>query len=577
MSRKRRAKQQTSQSASASRALPPDTSRGLGFNTPTLTALSLLLAILTAIIYSPIAKHPFINFDDGAYITSNTHIQSGLTAETIRWAVTSFYAANWHPLTWLVHATNVDFFGLDAGGHHATSMALHVFNVVLLFLLLSRATYSVASSAVVAALFAVHPLNVESVAWAAELKNVLCTFFFFLAVGAYGWYSQKPSVLRYLSVALLFVLGLASKPMVLTLPFVLFLLDFWPLNRIRERVEPNPSFMVPQQSLLFLVLEKLPLLALSCASAVITIYGQKSSGATTMIRVSLPSRIANALFSYAAYIGKAFVPVGLAPFYPYPLGGLPLWQPGVGALLLLAVSAIVLWKCREHRYLATGWFWYLGTLVPVIGLLQVGGQARADRYCYIPLIGILVMVVWGLSDLANARKAGNKVPLVAAAAVIAAFAILTSRQISHWSSSYELWTHALSVTENNAVAEHNLGTVLIRLGRIDEVYPHLRRAIELDPSDNVSRLNLGNTYSSQGRHQEALREYEAVLQQSTDTKLLFPAFLNAGTSNRKLHQYAEAEAAFRQALRIVPNDPTALKGLELIARETKLPPSASPQ
>ena len=577
MSRKRRSKPRNSPPTPVSRALPPDTPGGLAFNRSTLTGLSLILATLTVLVYSPIAKHPFINYDDGPYITSNPHIQAGLTAETVRWAMTSLYAANWHPLTWLVHAMNVQLFGLEAGGHHVTSVLLHVFNVILIFLLLSRVTHFVGSSALVATLFAVHPLNVESVAWAAELKTVLCTFFFLLALGAYGWYAQKPSLWRYLPVTLLFVLGLASKPMVITLPFVLFLLDFWPLHRLRERVEPNANFMVPQQNLLFLVLEKLPFLALSCASAVITIYGQSSGGATTMIKVSLSSRIANALFSNADYIGKAFVPLRLAPFYPYPLHGLPLWQPMAGAVVLLFVSAMVLRTGRQHRYLVTGWFWYLGTLVPVIGLLQVGQQGRADRYSYIPLIAILMMVVWGLSDLANRRKAGNRVYMLAATVVITAFAILTSRQIFHWSSSYELWTHTLSVTDNNAVAEQNLSIDLIRLGRIDEVYPHLRRAVELDPSDNVSRLNLGNVYSSRGMHQEALREYELVLQRSKDTKLLFPALVNAGTSYRRLGAYGKAEAAFRQALRIAPNHPAALQGLELSARETKSPPSSSSQ
>jgi len=577
MSRQRRSKQNSGQPAPASRAVLPATSSDLAFNLPTLAGLSLFLAVLTLLVYGPISKHPFINYDDGTYITSNPHIQDGLTTETVRWAMTSFYAANWHPLTWLVHAMNYQLYGLEAGGHHVTSMLLHTFNVILVFLLLSGVTRSVGSSALVAALFAVHPLNVESVAWAAELKNVLCTLFFLLALGAYGWYARKPNLPRYLLLTFLFILGLASKPMVITLPFVLLLLDFWPLNRLRKWSELNANFIVPQKNPLFLILEKLPLLALSCASALITIRGQNSADAAAMIRVSVSSRAANALFSYARYIWDAILPSGLVPFYPHPLGTLPLWQPVAGALALLVVSAIVWRMGRRRRYLVAGWLWYLGTLVPVIGLLQVGAQARADRYTYIPLIGILIMVVWGLSDLANSRRVSHTFRLAIAAVVTAAFAILASRQIIHWSSSYDLWTHTLSVTDNNAVAEHNISIDLIRSGRVDEVYPHLRRAVELNPADNVSRLNLGNVYASQGKHQEALRQFETVLQQSPDTKILFPAYIDAGTSYRKVGEYGKAEAAFRQALRIAPDNPAALQGLELIAREAKSAPSTSPQ
>lgn len=568
MSKKRRLKQSSTQPVTTSPG-------GLAFNLPTLAGLCLFLAVLTLLLYGPINKHSFINYDDGDYIVSNPHIQDGLTVETVRWAMTSFYGANWHPLTWLVHAMNFQLYGLEAGGHHVTSMLLHVLNGILLFLLLSRSTHSVGSSALVAALFAIHPLNVESVAWAAELKNVLCTLFFLLAIGAYGWYARKPNLPRYLLLTFFFALGLASKPMVITLPLVLLLIDFWPLNRLHGWAEPNPNFIVPQKNLLLLILEKLPLLALACASALITIRAQHSGDADTMIHVSLSSRVANALFSYAAYIWKAFFPSGLAPFYPH--GVLPLWQSAGGAIFLLVVSVLVLRMGRQHRYLVTGWLWYLGTLVPVIGMLQVGAQARADRYMYIPLIGVLIMVVWGLSDLASYRRVSNTVRMVAAAVVIAAFAILSSRQISYWNSGYDLWTHTLSVTDNNAVAEHNMSIDLIRLGRIDEVYPHLLRAVELNPADNVSRLNLGNVYSSRGRNLQALREYETVLRQSSDTKLLFPASINAGTSYRKIGEYGKAEVAFRQALRIIPNDPTAMRGLELVAREEKSATSASTQ
>src|SRR5271166_315249 len=281
ISRDRRSKQRTRKPSSASHALPSDASSGLTFNLPTLAGLSLFLAVATFLLYSPAASHPFINYDDADYITSNSHIQNGFTSETILWAFTSFYASNWHPLTWLLHAIDFQLYGNDPGGHHVTNILFHVANVVLLFLLLVIATRATGPSFFVAALFAFHPLNVESVAWAAELKNVLSTFFFLLALGAYGWYARKPGLLGYLVLSLLFALGLASKPMVITLPFVLLLLDFWPLARIQTLTPPSTEFRVPQFSALRLVLEKLPLLSLSAASAVITIQGQRTGKAMT--------------------------------------------------------------------------------------------------------------------------------------------------------------------------------------------------------------------------------------------------------------------------------------------------------
>ena len=567
MSRKRRGRQSGGKPLSEQRAASPGATEGFVSGKPMLVVgLSFLLAVATLLLYSPVASHPFINYDDGPYITHNPNIQSGLTFETVRWASTSIYAANWHPLTWLLHAFDFQLYGNDASGHHVTSMLFHAVNVVLLFLLLAYATRATGPNFFVAALFAVHPLNVESVAWASELKNVLCTFFFLLALGAYGWYARRPGLWRYLLVFLLFALGLASKPMVITLPFVLLLLDFWPLARIQSLPSPSADFPVPQFSALRLVLEKLPLLALSAASAIITVKGQHAGGAMNPIHVSLGLRIANALVSYVMYLVKTFLPFGLALIYPFPTGGIPLWQPLLSVVVLLVISGIVFRYGLRHGYLILGWLWYLGTLVPVIGLVQVGAQARADRYAYIPLIGIFIMLVWSLTKIADEKNVSITWRAVPALLLLAILSAFTFRQISYWNSDYDLWTRTLAVTENNAIAERELSDYLIRSRRLDEVFPHLRRAVDLDPTDLGARLNLGNAYSSQGRNQEALQEYQAVLTQSLDPKLLLTAALNAGSSYLALGDFSSAEAAYRQALRVSPDNRPALQALDALSR-----------
>jgi protein O-mannosyl-transferase len=532
-------------------------------------AICIFLAILTLVVYRPVWQHPFINYDDGAYILFNPHVQQGLTSQTLTWALTTFYEANWHPLTWVVHALNCQLFGLDAGGHHMTSLLLHVLNAVLLFLLLMQATGAMWRSMLAATLFAVHPLNVESVAWAAELKNLLCTFFFLLALGTYGWYARKPAISRYVVLALLFVLGLASKPMVIALPFVLLLLDFWPLRRIVGWTQPSQDFPVAQRSFSSLLLEKAPLVALSIASAVVTLFGQRSVGADNMVRVSLIGRFENALQSYAMYLGKALWPTDLAPFYPYSPVSSPIW-PVIAGLFLLFVSAWV-WKARHKSpYLITGWLWYLGTLVPVIGLVQVGGQARADRYAYIPLIGVFVMTVWRLADFADLKMLRLSARLVPAIASLAVFSLLAWHQDSYWNSRYDLWTHTLEVTKNNPVAEHNLAMDLMRSQRWDEAVPHLAKANELNPADTVSLVDLGTVLSSQGRHQDAVKEYEKVLQRSAAPSILLPAYHNLGNEYRILGNYEKSEANYRQALRISPDDVGVLKGLDKTIRERRI-------
>ncbi len=346
--------------------------------------------------------------------------------------------------------------------------------MILLFLLLMWATKRLGPSLFVAALFAVHPINVESVAWVAERKNVLCTLFFFLTLWAYGWYASKPGWKRYLAVAALFAAGLASKPMVITLPFVLLLLDYWPLARVRgASTGPNTGKLTFPWSRL--ILEKLPLLVLSAASAVITVQAQQAGGAVrTTLEFSLGVRVANAIYAYAMYLWKMVWPARLAPLYPHPGDSLETWQVLVAAAVLIAITAAV-WRLRTRRYLLVGWLWFLGTLVPVIGLVQVGEAAMADRYAYIPLIGIFVMIAFGVGDWANQKKNQKKVTVraaVAGVAILVALAVATHRQIGFWQSNEELWSHTLAITQNNFVAENNLAGALILDGKEEQAYPH---------------------------------------------------------------------------------------------------------
>jgi protein O-mannosyl-transferase len=529
----------------------------------------LLLAVATLALYNPVNRHPFVNYDDDRYVTENPHIRQGLTADTFIWALTSTEQANWHPLTWMSHALDVSLYRLNPIGHHFTSILLHSVNVVLLFLLLMWATKRLGPSLFVAALFALHPINVESVAWVAERKNVLCTMFFFLTLWAYGWYARKPQWKRYLAVAALFAAGLASKPMVITLPFVLLLLDYWPLARVRqagleataEANAGNPTFPWSR-----LALEKVPLLALSAASAVITMQAQQAGGAVrSTVEFSFAVRIANAIYAYAMYLWKMVWPAHLAPLYPHPGDSLAEWQVIVAALFLLAISTAV-WRSRSRRYLLVGWLWFLGTLVPVIGLVQVGEAAMADRYAYIPLIGIFVMIAFGVADWANEKQIGLW-PVLPAAAVLVALALTTHRQIEYWQSNEELWSHALAVTKNNFVAEDNLGGALTLEGKEEEAHLHFEAAARINPRDPLSRGNLGTYFQTHNQMREAVAQYEAAVQLTSDPVLLAQTYANLGAAYRSLGDDDQAHRSFDQSLRLNPNQYNAWLGLGLLARK----------
>lgn len=565
MARKRRENVRAKDEVATGRS-PESGASYFRFTASTLAGIAGLLAALTLVLYFPISGHPFVNYDDGPYIIDNPQIQHGIDLETIRWAATAFYDANWHPLTWLAHALDFSLYGQNAGGHHLTSMLLHAVNTALVFLLLAVATRSVGKSAVVAAIFGIHPLNVESVAWAAELKNVLCTFFFLLTLGAYGWYARRPGIGRYLLVALFFALGLASKPMVITLPFVLLLLDYWPLGRLKGLGEPSASFPVPQWPAALLVAEKLPLLALSAMSGWVTVQAQTAWKATEAIHAPLVTRLANAVVSYATYLFETFVPLGLALFIPFPVNGIAVWKVAGSLAVLLVVTAAVVWKGRSKPYLLVGWLFFLGTLVPVLGILQVGGQARADRYMYIPMIGLLCAIVWGISDVLDAKRSSFRLRVAAPVVAMAFLFALSVGQISFWESSYDLWTRSIAITRDNALAERNLAMALIRTGRVREFFPHAERAAELDPQDYGNKVNLGNAYSMQGDERRAVQEYEEVMQKATDPRILVSAAVSAGLSYRHLGELEKAEEAYRFALRVAPGNPAASKGLEALGK-----------
>jgi len=524
-------------------------------------AICLLLAVATLALYSPAIGHPFIfNYDDDVYVLNNAHVKAGLQWPTIRWALTSTEYSNWHPITWLSHATDCQLYGLNPSGHHLTNVLFHTLNVVLLFLLLVYGTKATGRSFLVAALFALHPFNVESVAWVAERKNVLSTFFFLLTIGAYGWYALKPDLSRYFAVAALFVLGLASKPMVVTLPCVLLLLDFWPLRRIQGLSTTENALPVPQIPLWRLVMEKLPLLALSAATCAVTIFAQHSGGAMKLV-LPLGVRLENAIYAYAMYVGKAFWPAWLGLFYPHPGATLAKWQLALAALFLCSVSALAWWQRTARPYLITGWLWFLGTLVPVIGLVQVGEQAIADRYAYVPLIGIFVMAVWGAADVADSRQLSFRSHAKIAAVVIAIFALFTIDQLRYWRSAVDIWAHTVEVTKDNFLGEQNLGAALLAADRYQEALPHFIKAAKLRPADPAAHLNLGGDLALSDRPREAIAQYEAAIGLTSDPGMRVEAYGILGRLYSQIGQYAKARVSYEQALKIDPHQAKASSGL----------------
>jgi len=563
-----------------------------------ITVLCVLVAAATIALYSPVLGHSFVVWDDHDYVVANSHVHAGLSWNTIKWAFASTEAANWHPLTWLSHALDYQLFALSPAGHHLDSVLIHALNAVVLFLLLVWTTKRVGPSLLVAVLFAVHPLNVESVAWVAERKSVLSTLFFLLAIGAYGWYAHRPGWRRYLLVATLFAAGLMAKPMVITLPFVLLLLDYWPLERIAFRslpfavrqnadAETSGEKRIATSELRFLLLEKVPLLLLSAASAWITVKAQRAGQSVRSLhQFALGLRIENAVVAYVLYLWKMLWPARLAALYPHSATALPMWQVVSSALVLIGVTAAAI-IFRRKGYLPVGWFWFLGTLIPVIGLVQVGGAAMADRYAYVPLIGIFVMIAWSLDDVAEAKAVSTTWRVVPALCVLIALGFVTLRQLSHWENEYTLWAHTVEVTEQNPYADAVLGDALMNPDlvtavsnvdgldteqkRMDEARLHYEEALksyrqlaQQNPAaylpDMATTLNeIGNLDRRENRTDEARQDYEEAMQyyhqlaqQSPDPHLLNMAttLSNLATVDRRENRLDDASRNYEEALKI---------------------------
>ena len=506
--------------------------------------IPLVLALVTIAVFWQVRDHEFINLDDEQYVTQNPHVRGGLTAGGLAWAFTTTHASNWHPLTWLSHMVDSQLFGMNPAGHHLVNLLFHLANTLLLFLVLNRMTQALWQSAAVAFLFALHPLHVESVAMVAERKDVLSTFFLLLTLWAYFVYTRSPGITRMIPVVAFFALGLLSKPMLVTLPFVLLLLDYWPLGRTAapERTDAHPLPTQGSESPLekkkrkkkqtresppvpperketsaaaavpwALVTEKIPLFALTILSSIMTFHAQQKGGAmSTLDDIPLLKRLGNALISYASYIVKTLFPQGLAVFYPYP-ASLPSWQVLGSAALIGAISFFAVRFRKRFPYALVGWLWYLGTLVPVIGIVQVGMQSMADRYTYVPHIGLFIAVVWGVGELAGRQVPGRKILAALTAVVFACLTVVTWNQLSCWRNSITLFEHALRVTEQNGLAHLNLGVALSRTGKGSEAADHYREALRINPNSSGGHFNLANYYSSTGRKDEALRHYrEAV-------------------------------------------------------------------
>jgi hypothetical protein len=482
------------------------------------TAISKIIVIvlltgLTLLVFWQTTGHDFIIFDDEVYVTQNARVQEGLSWQGVSWALKTTHANFWHPLTWLSHMLDCEVFGLHPGGHHLAGLLLHLANTLVLFVVLRRMTSALWPSAFVAALFACHPLHVESVAWVSQRKDLLSTFFWILTLGAYVRYVEQPRIRRYVLVLVLFCLGLMAKPMLVTLPFVLLLLDYWPLRRLdlgqgsHHSTYPN-NVRTP---VLHLVLEKVPLFGLSAAACVVAYMAQVQGGAVKSSSLfPMGVRVSNALVSYVIYIEKTLWPHDLAVFYPHP-GSWPLWQAAGAALLLVAVSTVVIAAVRKAPYLAFGWFWYLGTLVPVIGLVQVGDHAMADRYTYVPLIGLFIMMAWGGRDLVKHWPQYKTALVFSASALIIAAAMSSAQQLKHWQNSVSLFEHTLSVTENNHGARNNLGLALAQEGRFDEAVDQYLEALRIKPNDPRTLSNMGVALANQGKIKQALDHFKEAL------------------------------------------------------------------
>jgi len=498
----------------------------------TAAVILLVAAVLTA--YGHLPGHDFINLDDPPYITENPRVRQGLTGDNLLWAFTSLEVNNWHPLTWLSFMMDSQLYGLNPAGFHLTNLVFHILNALLLFYLLKRMNGAFGPSLFVAAVFALHPLQVESVAWVSERKDVLSTFLGLLTIWFYIGYAERPALKTYLPVLLFFALGLMAKPMLVTWPFVLLLLDYWPLNR---------------SGWTRLVKEKIPLFALSLASSAITLLAQSQGALKTLDVLPLSIRLGNTLVSYVKYLGKFFYPDPLAVYYPHP--GRPPWPHILLAGLILAALTWLVWRTRKKRpYLLVGWLWFLGTLVPVIGLVQVGWQGLADRYTYVPLIGLVMMVAWLVPDLFDHWRFKKTAITVLAGAALAPLLVLTWFQHQHWQNSLTLFRHALAVTEDNYLAHHHLGMALAKQGHPDQAQAHFLEAVRINPTYATPYLAMGIYAARDNRIEEAVGYFSQALKIWPE---YFEAHLNLARLAALQNRPEQALEHYRRALEINPD------------------------
>ncbi|WP_420266957.1 tetratricopeptide repeat protein [Candidatus Magnetominusculus dajiuhuensis] len=510
-----------------------------------LAAVCLVLAVL--VVYLPVRNYDFIRYDDEKYVTENPQVLRGLTAETTLWAFKTTEIGFWQPLSWLSHMVDVSVFGLNAGGHHLVNLLFHVINTVILFFALTALTVPVWRSAFVAALFAAHPMHVESVAWIAERKDVLSGFFWVIAMWAYAYYVRRPSAGRYMAVLCCFILGLMSKPMMVTLPVVLLLLDYWPLGRFSETAgRAKRTFGA-------LALEKLPMIGLSIASALITFFTEKGSRAIAV--APLDGRIINAVVSYARYIEKMFYPVGLSVIYP--ISSVAFWQVVSSACVIVTVSGSAVWYMKRYPYLFTGWFWFLCVMLPSIGIVKFGAmefQAMADRYTYMPYVGLFIILSMSVPDDWLKIPAKKYATAAAAIVVVIICMVISSMQLRYWRDTITLFRHAISVTDRNYVAYNNLGTALAIKGQDNASYAAFEMAVSIEPSYKTAYINMGNILLQRNNPQEAIKNYEKAIAIDTQQP---GAYHGIGVALLTMGKKREAAAYFEKALALDPNHQAA--------------------
>ena len=528
----------------------------------------LVLAAATLAFYNPITHNQFIEFDDSPYILANPHVQQGLTWQTVKWAFTTYHAGYWHPVTWISHALDCQLFHLNPVGHHYVNLLLHVINAIFLLLLLRSATGANAASLMVSALFALHPVNVESVAWAAERKNVLSMLFFLLALLAYNRYARTGRLSAYFSVFALFALGLMAKPQIVTLPFVLLLWDYWPLGRLAPAHTNGTRTAPTPRSMRFLILEKLPLFALAAADSYVIVLSQRAGNAVrTATEAPWLLRVENAVVCYVRYLGKAFWPSHLAVLYPRPSNLLPFGQVAAAAAVLIFISAIVI-RFRARRYLVVGWLWFLGTLVPMIGIITVGEQAMADRFAYIPFVGLFIAVVWTVNEVVWESRISSAWVAAGATLVLLASGWVSSHQLRYWRDEETLWRYTLSVTEYNYMAHNYLALELAKSGRNTEAVAHFRaaRILHQYPPDQI--VKLAHYEVRLGYPGEAVEECLAALKGSPPLAVELAAYREIGRAYLDLHRYEEAEESYGEVLTHDPNDADALISSGLLALQS---------